>query len=107
MALINVFIFKYLELFLQAVYLGSQCVNDVLPVFQHEVLQLLGGLHLLDVLQRANTLYCWGTFQITQIITCFSLAEQNGRNTITIHVHKIRQPNTSKQCLSNDINMEP
>lgn len=40
-----------LEFFLQAVHLGPQSVNDVLPVFQHEALQLLGVLHLLDLLQ--------------------------------------------------------
>lgn len=42
----------YLEFFLQAVHLGPQGVNNVLPVFQHEVFQLLRGLHLLNVLQN-------------------------------------------------------
>lgn len=44
--------FKYLEFFLQAVHLGPEGVYDVLPVFQHEVLQLLRGLYLLNFLQR-------------------------------------------------------
>lgn len=49
---------KDLEFFLQAVNLCPQGVNDVLPVFQHEILQLLGGLHLLNVLheQQKHTL---------------------------------------------------
>lgn len=41
---------QYLELLLQSVHLSSQGVDDVLPVFQHEVLQVLGRLHLLNVL---------------------------------------------------------
>lgn len=44
----------YLELFLQAVHLGPQGVNDVLAVLQHKVLQLISGLHLLDVLQATT-----------------------------------------------------
>lgn len=44
----------HLELLLQAVHLGPQGVDDVLPVHQHEVLQLLRSLHLLDVL-HTNT----------------------------------------------------
>lgn len=44
--------FYYLEFFLQAVHLGPQGVNDVLSVFKHEVFQLLGGLHQLNVLQE-------------------------------------------------------
>lgn len=42
--------FSHLEFFLQAIHLGPQGVNNVLPVFQHEVFQLLRGLHLLNVL---------------------------------------------------------
>lgn len=45
-------IFQYFELFLQPVHLSSQGVDDVLSVFQHEVLQLLRGFHPLNVLQR-------------------------------------------------------
>lgn len=44
--------FYYLEFFLQAVHLSPQGVNNVLSVFKHEVFQLLGGLHLLNVLQE-------------------------------------------------------
>lgn len=44
--------FYHLEFFLQAVHLGPQGVDNVLPVFQHEVFQLLRGLHLLNVLQN-------------------------------------------------------
>lgn len=44
--------FEYLEFFLQAVYLGSQSVNDVLPVLQHEALELISSLHLLNLLQK-------------------------------------------------------
>ncbi len=44
--------FWYLKFFLQAVHLSPQGVNYVLPMFEHEALQLLRGLHLLNVLQR-------------------------------------------------------
>lgn len=47
--------FQYLEFFLQAVHLSPQGVNDVLSVFQHKALQLLGGLHLLNFLQRQES----------------------------------------------------
>lgn len=42
----------YLQSFLQTVHLGSQSVNNVLTVFEHEVLQLLRSLYLLNLLQR-------------------------------------------------------
>lgn len=43
---------SHLEFFLQTIHLSSKGVNDVLPVFQHKGLQLLGRFHLLNVLQR-------------------------------------------------------
>lgn len=52
---INQTTIQYLEFFLQAIHLGSQSVNDVLPVFQHEVFQLLRSFHLLNFLQTKHT----------------------------------------------------
>lgn len=60
----NKCIFQYFELFLQAVHLSSQGVDDVLSVFEHEVLQLLRGFHLLNVLQRHKHVVLSGKIRV-------------------------------------------
>ncbi len=45
---------RYLEQLLDAVHLGAHGVDDTLPVLQHELLQLLHILPLLQILQQAS-----------------------------------------------------